>query len=159
MSKKKENVLNFPKTTKDLEEQKEEKVNKNISQEEALKNAQKALQIAMERKNQGFRRLEEKCDNFDNRKAIDKDNPINENNIRDIEGAIRALTQMFEAYDVISNFMQQDLTTSSMLIQDQRVLLHIVMNILKAKGILTDDELKSSFEQLQSQLQRTKPKM
>ena len=61
----------------------------------------------------GLRNLEDKIKNFDVRELVNKDNPVTEGMLRDIEGSVRSIYMVLEAINNIINMVIHDLPNIS----------------------------------------------
>lgn len=116
---------------------------------------QLAIQLIDKNRKEGLEGLEKKCDNFKHRELISTDRPVNENDLRDIEGAIKSIMTSLEAINSLIDMIRHDMVVSVQNIEQQamgqfQVSAHLqtLIAVLVEKEFITDDEMKATWEKV-----------
>jgi hypothetical protein len=132
---------------------------RNPAQPDAAQAQQDGIPVVIkkidENRASGMKNLEKKCDNFDHREMITEDNPITENTLRDIEGAIKSTMLTLEAMNSLLDMLRHDLIGAIQNIEAGSVgnwqmsaHLQVLLDLLKEKGVVTEEELKGTWEKI-----------
>lgn len=103
----------------------------------------------------GMKNLERRCDNFDHREMITDDKKVDENDMRNLESAIKSTYQTLEALNSLVDMLRHDLIGCIRNIEAQSVSgwqmsahLQTLLELLRQKGVITEEEMKATWEKI-----------
>jgi len=103
----------------------------------------------------GLKNLDQKCDNFEHREMITPDNPIDENMLRDLEGAIKSTALTLEAVNSLLDMLRHDLIGCIQNVEAQsmgswQMSAHFqtLLTLMKEKNLVAEEELKATWDKI-----------
>ena len=122
----------------------------------------KVLEMINKNRQAGIELLKKKIEVFDNREPL-LGRSINEDEIRDIESAIRGALTVIDAHNALTDMILSDLING--LRQQEQLMqnhwrasahLQVLIELLKSKGVFTEEERKEAWEKAIAEAQEAK---
>ena len=103
----------------------------------------------------GMNKLEDKCTAFEHRDMVTEEVPVNENSIRDIEGAIKAIHLALESMNSLLDMLRYDVIQAIRNIDaggastwQLSAHLQTLLDLLKSQGVITEEDLRAKWNEL-----------